>query len=83
MTASSDIAGSHWTLEAEDPVLDHRLWPRWAAASKSSAFLRRPRILLQQGPRLSPLCRGAAAPAGAAALALRIVEARMDAAGSR
>jgi hypothetical protein len=79
LTASSDLAGGHWTLSTEALVLDHRLWPLLRGRVEIERIvLRRPHLRLEQGPsgRMTP-ARAAALP-GAAALALRVVEARMD-----
>jgi hypothetical protein len=79
LTATSDIAGGRFSLEAEALVLDHRLWPLLGGRVEIERLvLRRPRLRLEQGgasPARGP--RAAALPA-VAALALRIVEARME-----
>jgi hypothetical protein len=79
ITASSDIAGGRWSVEAEALVLDHRLWPLLGGRMEIERLaLRRPRIRLEQGVAApAPAPRAAALP-GVAALALRVVEARID-----
>ena len=79
LTASSDLAGGHWTLTTKALVLDHRLWPLLRGRVEIERIvLRRPHVRLEPGPsgRATPT-RAAALP-GAAALALRVVEAKMD-----
>jgi hypothetical protein len=79
LTASSDLAGGHWTLGAEALILDHRLWPLLGGRVEiERIILRRPQLRFEQGPSARPAPARAAALPGAAALALRIVEARMD-----
>jgi hypothetical protein len=79
LTASSDLAGGRWTLGAEALVLDHRLWPLLGGRVEIERIvLRRPRIRLEQGPSLRSARPPAATLPTAAALALRVVEARMD-----
>jgi hypothetical protein len=81
LTASSDLAGGQWTLSTEALVLDHRLLPLLRGRVEiERIILRRPHLRLEPtGPsaRSTP-ARAAAALPGAAALALRVVEARMD-----
>ncbi len=78
LTASSSMAGGRFSLDAEALVLDHRLWPLLGGRVEiERVVLKHPRLRLEQGPA------GRAAPtttalSGAAALALRVVEARMD-----
>ena len=79
LTASSDLAGGHWTLEAEALVLDHRLWPLLGGRVEiERVILRRPHLRLEQGPVDRPAPARAAALPAVGALALRVVEARMD-----
>jgi len=78
LTATSDMAGGRFGLEADALVLDHRLWPLLGGRVEIERFvLRRPRLRLEQGASRAPAPRSAALP-GVAALALRVVEARMD-----
>src|SRR5438132_1244106 len=79
LTASSDLSGGHWTLTTKALVLDHRLWPLLHGRVEiERVILRRPHLRMEQGPsgRSAPVL--AAALPGAAALALRVVEAKMD-----
>jgi hypothetical protein len=79
LTASSDLAGGHWTLSTEALVLDHRLWPLLGGRVEiERIILRRPHLRLEQGPSSRTTPARAAALPGAAALALRVIEARMD-----
>lgn len=79
LTATSDLAGGHWTLTTEALVLDHRLWPLLRGRVEiERIILRRPHLRFEPGPSgVAAPARAAALP-GAAALALRVVEARMD-----
>lgn len=79
LTATSAIAGGRFSLEAEALVLDHRLWPLLGGRVEIERLvLRRPRLRLEQGGAgRAPAPRSTALP-GVAALALRVVEARMD-----
>ena len=79
LTASSSIAGGRFSLEAEALVLDHRLWPLLGGRVEiERVILRRPRLRLEQGPAGRAPAPPPTALPGAAALALRVVEARMD-----
>jgi len=79
LTASSQIAGGRWALDAEALVLDHRLWPLLGGRVEIERLvLHRPRIRLEQGAAGPAAAARAAALPGVAALALRVVEARMD-----
>ena len=76
LEASSDFTGGRWSLAADALVLDHRLWPLLSGRVEIERIvLKKPRIRLEQAaaPR-----RVAPAAAATAALALRVVEARMD-----
>ena len=78
LTATSDMAGGRFSLDAEALVLDHRLWPLLGGRVEiERLLLRRPHLRLEQGASRAPAPRSAALP-GAVALALRVVEARMD-----
>jgi len=78
LEASSDYTGGRWSLSADALVLDHRLWPLLTGRIEVDRIvLRRPRIRLEQRPAGRTTLPAAAAQAGAA-LALRVVEARMD-----
>src|SRR5262245_49652605 len=78
LTATSDMAGGRFNLDAEALVLDHRLWPLLGGRVEIERFLlRRPHLRLEQGGSRAPAPRSMALP-GVAALALRVVEARMD-----
>ena len=77
LTASSEMAGGRFGLEAEALVLDHRLWPLLGGRVEIERIvLRRPRLRLEQGAAAAPAARSTAPRV--APLALRIVEARMD-----
>ncbi|HET8644978.1 MAG TPA: AsmA-like C-terminal region-containing protein [Vicinamibacteria bacterium] len=79
LDASSEIAGGRWTLSADALVLDHRFWPLLAGRVEVDRIvLRRPRLRLEQGPSTPPLPAAAAPVAAAAALALHVVEARVE-----
>jgi hypothetical protein len=78
LTATSDMGGGRFGLEAEALVLDHRLWPLLLGRVEiERLILKRARLRLEQGATRAPAPRSAALP-GVAALALRVVEARMD-----
>lgn len=79
LTASSNLAGGRWSLDAEALVLDHRLWPLLGGRVEIERLvLQRPRIRLEQGAAARSAAPGSAPLPGMAALALRIVEARME-----
>jgi len=78
LSATSDMAGGRFGLEADALVLDHRLWPLLGGRVEIERFvLRRPRLRLEQGGSRAPAPRSVPLP-GVAALALRVVEARME-----
>jgi hypothetical protein len=77
LEASSDFSGGRWSLSAEALVLDHRLLPLLSGRVEIERIvLKKPLIRLQQAA--SSRATPAAAAAPAAALALRVVEARME-----
>src|SRR5688572_28824382 len=79
LTASSNLAGGRWSLDAEALVLDHRLWPLLGGRVEIERLvLQRPRIRLEQGVAARSAAPGSGPLPGVAALALRIVEARME-----
>jgi hypothetical protein len=79
LTASSSMAGGRFSLDAEALVLDHRLWPLLRGRVEIERLvLRRPRLRLEQGPAGRAPEPTTTALSGAAALALRVVEAKMD-----
>jgi uncharacterized protein involved in outer membrane biogenesis len=79
LTASSSMAGGRFSLDAEALVLDHRLWPLLRGRVEiERVVLKRPRLRLEQGPAGRAPAPTTTALSGAAALALRVVEAKMD-----
>jgi hypothetical protein len=78
LEASSEFTGGRWSLTADALVLDHRVWPLLSGRVEIERIvLKRPLIRLQQDPRARPPAGPAAVPA-TAALALRVIEARME-----
>jgi hypothetical protein len=77
LTASSEMAGGRFGLEADALVLDHRLWPLLGGRVEIERIvLRQPRLRLEQGAAVAPPTRPTAPRV--APLALRIIEAQMD-----
>jgi hypothetical protein len=78
LEASSDFSGGRWSLSADALVLDHRLLPLLGGRVEIERIvLKKPRIRLQQAPAPRTAAPAAAGTA-AMALALRVVEARME-----
>jgi hypothetical protein len=79
LTATSDVAGGRFGVEAEALVLDHRLWPLLGGRLEIERLvLRRPHLRLEQGAASRAAAPRSTALPGAAALALRVVEARVE-----
>lgn len=78
LEAASELSGGRWTLGADALVLDHRFWPLLAGRVEvDRVVLRRPRIRFEQR---APAAHAGPAAAGSslAALALHVVEARIE-----